>query len=386
MRDTVVSWLSGTDSSRNQIVAAALVVVLSITGLTFRGGSSKPIVVGKVDLTPGPTVVPIVPEGRPVPPRFNPNPLLGASGSGPGGALDFRGAVNVPKDLQFFLIIGSDARPGENMAHTRGDSIHIACIDPRIKKGTVLGFPRDSYVDVPGYGRRKINSALALGGPDLLVKALRNLTGFPISYYAVTGFDGFVKITNALHGADIYVPYDMDDRRYSGANFKKGWHHMDGNQALAFSRDRHSLSNGDFGRSHNQASVIVDALTKLRAETSDESGIRRWLNVLFGYAKLNLSLQDAMRLGVFARQIAPANLINTVTPGRAENVGGQSVVVLGEDAYRLFRDVGADALADGKEHRQAPAPTPVPKPKATPKPTPSPVHLPSPTPSGILPI
>jgi len=366
-------------------VASALVLVLSISALAFRGGS-KPIVIGKVDMTPSPTVVPIVPEGRPVPAALNPNPLLGAGGGPPGSALAFRGAVNVPKDLQFFLIIGSDARPGEPFDHTRGDSIHIAAIDPRIRKGTILGIPRDSYVPIPGHGTQKINSALAYGGPQLLAQTIRDLTGFPISYYAVTGFDGMVKMTNALGGVDVDVPYDMNDTAYSGANFKKGWHHMDGNQVLAFSRDRHSLSNGDFGRSYNQGTVILDALAKLRSQTSNESGIRKWLKILFAYARLNLNFEDAVRLGVFARQLAPGNLINVVTPGTAENVNGQSVVVLGDDAYRLFRDIGADALADGKEHRQAPPPTPAPKPKPTPAPVHSPIPLPSPTPSGILPI
>jgi LCP family protein required for cell wall assembly len=291
----------------------------------------------------------------------------------------------VPKDLQFFLVIGSDARPGEQFDHTRGDSIHVVAIDPRIAKGTVLGIPRDSYVPIPGHGTQKINSALAYGGPQLLAQTVHNLTGFPISYYAVTGFDGFVKITNALGGADIYVPYDMDDRAYSGADFKKGWHHMDGNQVLAFSRDRHSLPNGDFGRSFNQGGVILDALRKLRAETSDETGIRKWLNILFAYAKLNLNFQDALRLGVFARQIAPADLVNVVTPGTAENVGGQSVVMLGDDAYRLFRDIGADALADGKQQREAPPPTPTPRPPA-PTPTPGLLPTPTPPPHGILPL
>jgi anionic cell wall polymer biosynthesis LytR-Cps2A-Psr (LCP) family protein len=161
---------------------------------------------------------------------------------------------------------------------------------------------------------------------------------------------------------------------------------MDGNQALAFCRDRHSLSNGDLGRSYNQGSVILDALAKLRATTSDGSGIRRWLHVLFAYARLDLNFDDAVRLGVFARQLRPANLINVVTPGTPENVGGQSVVVLGEAAYRLFRDIGADALADGKEHRETPPPTPAPKPTATPRPTSTPFPLPSPTPRGILPL
>jgi anionic cell wall polymer biosynthesis LytR-Cps2A-Psr (LCP) family protein len=211
------------------------------------------------------------------------------------------------------------------------------------------------------------------------VRAIRKLTGLPISYYAVTGFDGMVRMTDALRGVDINVPYRMHDPKYSGANFEPGWHHMDGRQVLAFSRNRKAARNGDFGRSHNQGIVIVNTLMKLRAETRDESGIRRWLDVLYRHARLDMSLPDAVGLGVLARQIVPTQLRNVVAPGDARSVNGQSVVVLSDEAYALFRDVGADAIADGRMHRAAPPPTATPKPAPTPAPTPAP----SPAPTSV---
>jgi len=365
----------------------ALVTLLTAVAgvVTKHGPRHADLVLGKTSAA-GVTVEPGPPE-RPVP-HLIPKPLLGPSDGGPGAALAFRGAVDVPKDLEFFLVVGSDARPGEDMTRSRADSIHIAAVDPLIRQGTILGIPRDSYVDVPGYGMRKINAALALGGPDLMVRTVRNLTGFPISYYAVTGFDGMVRMTDELHGVDINVPYRMDDRQYSGADFQPGWHHMDGRQVLAFSRDRHSLSDGDFGRSRNQGTVILDTLMKLRAETSSSSGIRRWLDILFRHTRLDMSLVDALRLGVLARQIVPARLHNVVAPGSARDVDGQSVVELSDAAYALFRDVGADALADGKMHRQAPPPTPAPTPQPTPSPTPapSPAPVPSAQPTPPVPV
>jgi anionic cell wall polymer biosynthesis LytR-Cps2A-Psr (LCP) family protein len=157
---------------------------------------------------------------------------------------------------------------------------------------------------------------------------------------------------------------------------------MDGKQVLAFSRDRHSLPNGDFGRSYNQGTVILDALMKLRHEVADESGIRRWLSVLYRHAQLDMSLADAVRFGVLARQIAPSSLINVVAPGQSENVDGQSVVVLSDQAYALFRDVGADALADGRMQRRAPPPTPAPTPEPTPPPSAPPAPVPTASPSS----
>jgi polyisoprenyl-teichoic acid--peptidoglycan teichoic acid transferase len=356
---------------------AALVLLLASLGATLRNPDAR-IVIGKVPATHAPIALEEAgPPEAPVPRRFHPLPLVGASGHGPGAALAFRGAVNVPKDLQFFLVIGSDARPGQDITRTRADSIHIAAIDPRTRRGTVLGLPRDTYINVPGHGRRKINSALALGGPALLVRTVRELTGFPISYYAVTAFDGIVKIVDTLKGVDIKVPYRMDDPD-SGAKFSPGWHHMNGNQVLAFSRDRHDVPNGDFGRSENHGRVILAALAKMRAETKDQGGIKKWVSILFKHARLDMSVSDAIRLGVLARQIAPDRLYNVVTTGNARMVGGQSVVVLDDHAYEMFRDIGADALADGKTQRAAPPATPKPTPKPTPRPTPGPVPTPTP--------
>ncbi len=360
---------------------AFVVLAAAITGVAMHAREPS-IVIGRVRNTPVATEV--GPSEAPIPSALIPAPLLGGTGGGPRGALAFRGAVNVPSDLLFFLVIGSDARPGQDLTRARADSIHIAAVDPLIRKGTVIGLPRDSYVNVPGHGQRKINSALALGRPELLVRTVRELTGLPISYYAVTAFEGIVNIVNELGGVDINVPYRMNDR-YSGANFEPGWHQMDGNQVLAFSRARHGVPGGDFGRSENQGRVILHALEKLRAETSDEGGIRRWLDVLYRHARLDMSMEDAVELGVLARQVVPSSLRNVVASGSATNRDGQSVVVLDNRAFELFRDVGADALADGRTQRETPPPTPTPTPKRTPKPTSTPQPTPRPLPTLLPP-
>jgi LCP family protein required for cell wall assembly len=381
----ILTWLGVDDRSRLAAGAAALVVVATaLTATLVRAREEPSIIIGKARDTATPLVTEAGPSEAPLPSRFRPSPLLGRSGHGPGAALAFRGAVDVPSDLLFFLVIGSDARPGQDMTRTRADSIHIAAVDPVIREGTIIGLPRDSYVNVPGHGERKINSALALGGPDLLVRTVRELTGLPISYYAVTAFQGIVDMANELRGVDINVPYRIDDR-YSGAHFEPGWHHMDGNQVLAFTRARHGVPGGDFGRSQNQGRVIVHALEKLRAETRDERGIKHWLGILYKHARLDMSFNEAVRLGVLARQIVPSSLRNVVASGSSQNRGGQSVVVLDDRAYELFRDVGADAIADGRMQRESAPPTSSSTPTPTPKPSPTPAP-PGETPLPTLPF
>src|SRR5207253_1472155 len=101
----------------------------------------------------------------------------GRSGGGRRGAGRRRRSGRL---LVFVLVAGSDARPGEDLLHTRADSLHLLCINPATGQGTLLGFPRDSWVDISGHGRGKLNNALALGGPDLLAATVRHLTGLPV--------------------------------------------------------------------------------------------------------------------------------------------------------------------------------------------------------------
>ncbi len=372
-------------------VAAGLIVTLAAAGLVFNNRNSDArIVIGRTALAAdeqglaAAAIEPGLPEIDA--PELNPEPIvLSQTSSGNGKPATYDGKVDVPKDLKFFLVIGSDARPGQDMMRTRADSIHIAAVDPRTREGTVIGLPRDSYVNVPGYGKRKINSALPLGGPDLLVRTVRELTGMPIEYYAITAFEGIVKIANTLKGVDINVPYDMDDP-YSGARFKKGLRHMNGEQVLAFSRARHGVPGGDFGRSENHGRVILHTLEKLRNETKNEDGIRNWLKILYKYAKLNMSMKDAFGLAKLARQISPTDLKNKVAPGSAQMAGDQSVVVLSDDAYALFKDVRADAQADGNTKRGKPKPTPTSTPTKKPGAGGKPGKTPTPTPTLPLPL
>jgi LCP family protein required for cell wall assembly len=377
------------------VIAAALVVLLASVVLAFNNHNTgnPQIVIGKTDFSAAPMI-----EATPAPVAIGESSGEGAVGttprsvtfnaSGNGKASDYHGSVQAPKDLKFFLIVGSDARPGQDVLRCRADSIHIAAVDPQSRYGTIIGLPRDSYVDIPGHGRNKINAAMAYGGPDLLVRTVRDLTGFPIEYWAVTSFTGISKMTNTLGGVDVNVPYDIDDS-YSGAHFKKGWHHMNGEKVLSFSRARHGVPGGDFGRSENQGRVIKHALEKMRHEVKGEDGLKRWLKVLYDYSHLSMSMKDAFELAKLARQLVPADLKNVVAPGTPQTVNGSSVVVLSHEAYELFDDVRPDAVKDGNTKRAdaRPMPTPKPTPKPTSKPgTKPPGKGPSPSPRPILPL
>lgn len=161
-------------------------------------------------------------------------------------------------NAQNILIIGSDSR-STTVAEGRSDVIVLMHVAADRKTVTLVHFPRDLYVSVPGHGKDKINAAFAYGGAPLLVQTLQDLIGVPIDHVAVLGFDGFQRMTDAVGGVDVYVEETGSSTEYT---YHKGYQHMDGAEALAFVRERHSLSEGDISRGRRQQAFIKALLLK----------------------------------------------------------------------------------------------------------------------------
>ena len=305
-----------------------------------------------IALPPPTTAAPAVPgTGGGSGPSFILKP---SDGRAYAGAVPFTTSVPVPSGLQFVLVIGSDARPGQDVRRANGDSVHLLAVNPTTLEGTILGFPRDAWVQIPGRGNGKLTSALASGGPSLVVDTVRRLTGLPVDYYVLTGFAGLTSMVDALGGVDVLVNRRMADRN-SGAFFAQGWHHLDGAQALAFTRNRHDTASGDFGRSENHGSLILAALGKMRAEVRDDGGVRRWLDVLARHATVSVAPDELVPLATLGRRLDPARVRNVVVPGRIGTAGRASVVYLGPEAAGLFADLRDDAVIGGSAAAPPPA-------------------------------
>lgn len=126
-------------------------------------------------------------------------------------------------------------------------------------KPVLVSIPRDSYVDIPGVGWNKINAALA-GGPALLIKTVEEATGLQINHYMGIGFGGLVSVVNQVGGVQICLPAALNDQD-SGLNLPAGCSNLNGTQALAFVRDRHSFATQDLQREQDQR-LFLEALMK----------------------------------------------------------------------------------------------------------------------------
>jgi LCP family protein required for cell wall assembly len=172
---------------------------------------------------------------------------------------------------QNWLIAGSDTRQG--LSRTEQDLLHVGSdggtansdslmlLHMGAGQPVLISIPRDSYVPIPGHGSNKINAALGFGGPTLLIQTIENVTGLQINHYMGIGFGGLDSVVNGVGGVRMCLPTALHDYD-SGANLPAGCQNLNGAQALAFVRDRHSFANEDLQREQDQRAFLKALLSK----------------------------------------------------------------------------------------------------------------------------
>lgn len=245
----------------------------------------------------------------------------------------------------FILFLGSDARPGEDVTRLRADSVHIVAINLAEAKTTIVGFPRDALVPIPGFGTNKINAAMVNGGPELVVETVEQLTGLTMDYWALAGFQGFQAMINQVGGLSIDVPFDLFDSA-AGAAIEAGPQILTGEDALAFARARKALPAGDFGRSENQGRLMIAALDQFRREfASDPSRLLAWIGAGLRNAHTDVPLDQLMSLAFTASTLNSKRVVNVVVPGGLSMNGDVSVVNLDQTVLdAISRDLADDGL------------------------------------------
>ena len=139
----------------------------------------------------------------------------------------------------------------------------------------LVSLPRDSYVNIPGFGMNKLNAAYAFGGPKLLAKTVQNATGLRIDHYMGIGFGGLVNVVDAVGGVRMCIPQNLDDPA-SGLHLKKGCQNLSGAQALGFVRTRHLFATQDLQREQDQRAFIKALLTKMTSPARWSTRSRRF--------------------------------------------------------------------------------------------------------------
>jgi LCP family protein required for cell wall assembly len=158
-----------------------------------------------------------------------------------------------------YVLLGSDSRDPGNDGNGRSDTILVVHLNAKRNKAYIISFPRDMYVNVPGYGRNKINAAFAFGGAPLAVRTLESLTGVRMDHVALIDFEGFIRLTEDLHGVTVTNKTAFSSH---GFHYPKGKITIAGEEALWFVRERKLLPGGDLDRAENQRNVIKAIVQK----------------------------------------------------------------------------------------------------------------------------
>ncbi|WP_435202109.1 LCP family protein [Janibacter sp. GS2] len=151
-----------------------------------------------------------------------------------------------------YLLIGSDARPGDG---GRADVIQLVHVDEAKDNIWIIHFPRDLYVPIPGHGEDKINAAYAYGKSPLLVQTIQDLVGVKIDHVAQTDFEGFQELTDALGGVTV-------DNAQASPKYPAGATELDGDTALEYVRERKTLEEGDISRGQRQQAWLKGIMSK----------------------------------------------------------------------------------------------------------------------------
>ena len=237
-------------------------------------------------------------------------------------------AASINQNVISILAVGSDARPGENFTHTRGDALQLVTINTKTHAASIIGVPRDSWVDIPGHGNDKINAALYYGGPELLGRTVGNLIGVHPKYVFVTRFQYLTQMVHWLGGVDVRNPYAFSDVSLKPKGFKAGRIHLSGYDAVAFSRIRHTLPRGDFDRSAHQEIVLKAIQAKVSANAHKPGFIEHGVLDAMSHMYTNLPPVELFRLAQVMAQVDPSKVRACVVQGGiGVSSGGASIVL-----------------------------------------------------------
>lgn len=203
-----------------------------------------------------------------------------------------RAAVAMERERSnvYLLLAGTDQRADEA---SRSDTIIYATLRPVDRKIEMVSIPRDSLVEIPGYGEDKINAAMAYGGTELLQQTVENLVNNRVDHTVLINFESFADIIDAMGGIRINVEEDMYLPE-EGIDLKAGEQKLNGHDALAFVRWRGD-GTGDIGRMERQSEFMQALSEKVRHLTPWRAVMTLW--TVQREIDTDLSILDILKLG-----------------------------------------------------------------------------------------
>lgn len=192
------------------------------------------------------------------------------------------------------LIMGIDTGDYGRVEKGRSDTMMVLTVNPKEEKSVLLSIPRDTRTEIVGRDTTdKINHAYAFGGPSMAINSVQNLLDIPIDYYVSVDMSGMKQLIDAVGGVTVTPPLTFTQDAYT---FTEGEPvHMQGEEALAYIRNRKQDPEGDYGRQARQRQVIEASMKKV-ASLSSIMNYKKVLGSMEDNMKTNLSFDDMLDL------------------------------------------------------------------------------------------
>jgi LCP family protein required for cell wall assembly len=259
-----------------------------------------------------------------------------------------------------FLLVGTDSRSGQptsdddvpvDVGHgsRRSDVLMLARLSGDRSTAAVTSIPRDSWVDIPGVGRDKVDEAYVRGGPALLVRTVEDLTGIRINHFGVIDFAGIRPMVDAVGGIDVGIDYRVDA---DGIRFHPGVNHLDGLAASAYVRPRTGPAGGDLDRAERQQTALRALVARVAEQNtlSNPADTYRLLQAASESVSVDDTLDndDLRSVASALHDLKPTNITFVRAPvAEFGREGGSSVVHLDPArSAELWAALENDRVAD----------------------------------------
>ncbi len=236
--------------------------------------------------------------------------------------------------INFLLLgVGGTGHDGPDLS----DTIIFSSFRPSTSEIGMLSIPRDLAVPIPGYGYRKVNHINAYGeleepgsGPEFATDVLGELLDQEIHYSIKVDFDGFENLIDVLGGVDIYIErsftdyqYPTEDGGYMTISFNEGWQHLDGGEALEFTRSRHGTNGegSDFARAARQQQVLLAVKDELMSPSVllNPGKLNNLIEAFQDTVKTNLTFWEIIKLARYAPDMNFDAISHVVLDSSAES-------------------------------------------------------------------
>lgn len=223
----------------------------------------------------------------------------------------------------YVLLIGSDKREDDEDMGARSDTNIVVRVDPERNQLTMVSIPRDTMIEIDGYGTNKFNAAYSFGGAAGTIKEANELLGIKISHYAEVDFETLVDLVDACGGVDVEVEERIDDPKAGDVVIEEGQQHLDGEAALTFARTRQYVD-GDFTRTSHQRQLVMALIQQVIDLPA--SKLPRVIQKGAECATTDLSLEDILGLALQFKNTGEITIYSAMLPSTTGEVDGVSYV------------------------------------------------------------